>query len=186
MDEIWYDQNDTTGVVKVLSPPGYELGVTDPGSIVHLILAHNPVSQGTLQFGDNNQSVLNRRFTLSYRNTKEILQLSQLITRGSFYPDLEEEHVPRVAGDLPCWINLGDWDDSKTPLLQSSIDQMMNKTGNSDDVMLLYHPGIPASLKKHLLEYATTLTLDSLMATKGGSHMKKKCEILHFQSRPTP
>ena len=33
---------------NILTPPGYEDDVTDPGSIVHLILAHNPGSEGTL------------------------------------------------------------------------------------------------------------------------------------------
>ena len=111
MDEIWYDQNDTTGVVKVLSPPGYELGVTDPGSIVHLILAHNPRSEGTLQFGDNNQSVLNTKFKLRYRSSLCIQKLSQFVWQHTIYPDTEEEHVPRVGGDIPEWIDLGEMDD---------------------------------------------------------------------------
>ena len=160
VDEIWYDQNDIHGDAKILTPPGHEDDITDPGSIVHLILAHNPVSQGSLQFPEtSSKGVLNSTFTLRYRNTIEIQKLSQLVTQGSFYPDLEEEHVPRVAGDIPCWINLGDWDDSKMSLLQSSLDQMMTKTGNSDDVILLYHPELPVSMREYLLNNATTATL---------------------------
>ena len=64
---------------NVLSPPGYEDDVTDPGSIVHLILAHNPASKGTLQFGDNNQSVLNTKFQLRYRSSLCIQKLSQFV-----------------------------------------------------------------------------------------------------------
>ena len=44
-------------------------------------------------------------------------------------------------------------------LLQSSLDQMMTKTGNSDDVILLYHPELPVSMREYLLNNATTATL---------------------------
>jgi len=169
VDEIWFvkDQNNIRGIQmlgrddNVLTPPGYEDDVTDPGSIVHLILAHNPASKGTLQFGDNNQSVLNTKFKLRYRSSLCIQKLSHFIWQHTAFPDTEEEHVPRVGGDIPKWIDLGNWDESKLELVQAAINYLKTRTGNTDDVVIIYDHRLPQSIVDNIkLEGTGTATMD--------------------------
>ena len=96
------------------------------------------------------------------------LRLSQFIWQTGGLPDTEEEHVPRVGGDIPDWIDLGDMDESKLELVQTAIDYLKTRTGNTDDVVIIYDHRLSQSIvDKIKMENTGTRTMDQV-ACPGG------------------
>ena len=77
--------------------------------------------------------------------------------------------MPRVGGDIPEWIDLGDWDESKLESVQTAIDYLKTRTGNTDDVVIIYDDlGMPKSIVDNIkMENTGTTTMD-LAACPGG------------------
>ena len=68
--------------------------------------------------------------------------------------------MPRVGGDIPDWIDLGDMDESKLELVQTAIKYLKTRTGNTDDVVIIYHNGLPQSMIHNIkMENTGTTTM---------------------------